>query len=117
MALSQAAKPRKKLEPKPSIADRYVAETTEEDRDKLAVQIAALRINAMGSKPLAWKAIRAEFGLKNDQFHKVIRHSAGYRKAVIDRIKSLKAQEDGWEYSGKLDYLTGIDDISEDELK
>ena len=53
MALSQAAKPRKKLEPKRSIADRYVAETTEEDRDKLAVQIAALRINAMGSKPLA----------------------------------------------------------------
>ena len=110
-ALSQAREPRL------SIADRYVTETTEEDRDKLAVQIAARRINAMGSKPLAWKAIRAEFGLKNDQFHKVIRHSAGYRKAVIDRIKSLKAQEGGWEYSGKLGYLTGIDDISEDELK
>ena len=104
-------------EPRMSIADRYVTETTESDRDKLAVQIAALRINATGSKPLAWKTIRAEFGLKNDQFHKVIRHSAGYRKAVIDRIKSLKAQEGGWEYSGKLDYLTGIDDISEDELK
>ena len=104
-------------EPRLSIANRYVAETTEADRDKLAVQIAALRINATGSRPLAWKDIRAEFGLKYDQFHKVIRLSLGYRKAVIDRIKSLKAQEGGWEYSGKLDNLTGIDDISEDELK
>lgn len=104
-------------EPRLSIADRYVEETTEADRDKLSVQIAALRINATGSRPLAWKDIRAEFGLKNDEFHKVIRPSPGYRKAVIDRIKSLKAQEGGWEYSGKLDNLTGIDDISEDELK
>lgn len=110
-ALSQAREPRL------SIADRYVAETTEADRDKLAVQIAALRINATGSRPLAWKDIRAEFGLKNDEFHEVIRPSPGYRKAVIDRIKSLKAQEGGWEYSGKLKSLTGIDDISEDELK
>ena len=104
-------------EPRLSIADRYVEETTEADRDKLSVQIAALRINATGSRPLAWKDIRAEFGLKNDEFHKVIRPSPGYRKAVIDRIKSLKAQEGGWEYSGKLEVLTGIDDISEDELK
>ncbi|MDE0423784.1 MAG: hypothetical protein OXN25_02820 [Candidatus Poribacteria bacterium] len=104
-------------EPRLSIADRYVKETTEADRDKLAVQIAVLRINTTGSRPLAWKTIRAEFGLKEDEFHKVIRLSPGYRKAVIDRIKSLKVQEGGWEYSGKLASLTGIDDISEDELK
>jgi precorrin-6B methylase 1 len=99
------------------ISETTATETTEKDRNDIAVQVVELRINAAGLKPLAWKCIREKLGLKYNQFHKDIRHSAGYRKAVIDRIKSLKAQEGGWEYSGKLDNLTGIDDISEDELK
>ena len=90
-------------------------ELTEETRDELAVKVAELRINATGSKPLAWKRIREKLGLKNDEFHKVIRLSEGYRTAVIERIKSLKASEEGWEYSGKLEVLTGIE-VSEKEL-
>ncbi|MXZ00969.1 hypothetical protein F4Y93_10100 [Candidatus Poribacteria bacterium] len=99
-----------------SIAERYVRETTEEERNALAVQIAEMRINAAGSRPIAWKDIREQFGFKNDQFHKVIRLSKGYRDAVIARIKTLKAQDGGWEYNGKLGSLTGIDNI-EDFLK
>lgn len=105
----------KQREKKPSIAERYTAETTEETRDELAVKVAELRINASGSKPLSWCRIREKLGLKNDQFHKVIRLSEGYRTAVINRIKSLKAQEGGWDYNGKLKVLTGIE-IVESEL-
>ena len=99
-----------------SIAERYVAETTVEERDGIAAKVVELRINATGSKPLAWREIREKLGLHNDQFHKVIRHSEGYRKAVIQRIKSLKAQEGGWEYNGKLEVLTGIE-LTEKELE
>ena len=79
------------------------------------MKVVQLRINATGSRPLAWRKIREKLGLGNDQFHKGIRLSEGYREAVIDRIKSLKAQEGGWEYSGKLEFLTGIE-ITEEEL-
>ena len=101
---------------KPSIAERYAAETTEEERNELAVKVAELRINEEGTRPLAWRKIREELGLKEDEFHQVIRPSAGYREAVVNRIKSLKARDKGWEYSGKLDVLTGIE-IAESELK
>lgn len=101
---------------KPSIAERYVAETTVEDRDGIAAQVVELRINVTGSKPLSWRKIREKLGLKNDQFHKVIRPSEGYRKAVIQRIKSLKAQDGGWKYNGKLEVLTGIE-LTEKELE
>ena len=99
----------KQRKKKPSIAERYTAETTEETRDELAVKVAELRINASGSKPLSWCRIREKLGLKNDEFHSVIRVSAGYREAVINRIKSLKSSEEGWEYSGKIKVLTGIE--------
>ena len=98
-----------------SVAKRYIAETTEEDRNGVARQVAELRINASGSRPLRWPSIREKLGLKKDEFHKVIRPSKGYRTAVIDRIKSLKGSGKGWEYSGKLEFLTGID-ISESDL-
>ena len=110
---SNTAKSPKK---KQSIAERYAAETTEEECNELAVKIAELRINEEGTKPLAWRKIREELGLKNDEFHLVIRPSAGYREAVVNRIKSLKASKEGWEYSGKLEFLTGIK-IAESELK
>ena len=101
---------------KHSIAERYVAETTVEDRDGIAAKVVELRINATGSKPLAWKKILEKLGLQNAQFHEVIRHSEGYRKAVIQQIKSLKAQEGGWEYNEKLEVLTGIE-LTEKELE
>ena len=100
---------------KPTIVERFESDTTEADRNQVAVEVAKMRINATGSKPLAWRKIREKLGLKNDEFHKVIRPSSGYRAAVIDRIKSLKAQEGGWEYSGNLERLTGIP-ITEEEL-
>lgn len=107
---------RKARKKKPSIAERYAAETTEEERNELAVKVAELRINEEGTKPLAWREIREELGLKNDEFHQVIRPSAGYREAVVNRIKNLKARDKGWEYSGNIDVLTGIE-IAESELK
>ena len=106
----------KSREKKPSISERYVADTTKEDRNQVAVKVVEMRINAAGSKRMSWRQIREKLGLKNDQFHKVIRHSPGYRKAVIDRIQKLRARPEGWEYSGKLEVLTGIQ-ISDSELK
>ena len=106
----------KAREKKPSISERYVSDTTEEDRNDIAVKVVEMRINSSGSKGMSWRRIREKLGLKNDQFHKVIRPSDGYREAVVARIKSLKAQEGGWEYSGKLKVLTGIK-ITESELE
>ena len=110
-------KVRKQREKKPSVAERYAEETTVEQRDDVAVQVAELRINAEGSRPRAWRSIREQLGLKNEQFHKVIRKSGGWKQAVADRINTLLEQEGGWTYSGKLDVLTGIDGISMDEIK
>ena len=101
---------------KPTIPEHHVPETPEADGNEIAVKVAEMRINASGSKPMSWRRIREKLSLKHDEFHKGIRLSAGYRKAVIDRIKSLKAQEGGWEYSGKLESLTGIE-ITEKELQ
>ena len=102
-------------------ADREIsperkADTTNEQRDDIAVRIVELRINVRGSRPLAWKKIRRELNLKNDEFHKGIRLSRGYLNAVITRITELKSREGGWEYNGKLESLTGIKNI-EDHLK
>ena len=92
-------------------AIRFVAETTEGTRNEIAVKVVELRINKEGSRPIAWKKIREELGLHNDHFHLVIRYSEGYLNAVIERIKSLKSADGGWEYNGKLSALTGIEDI------
>ena len=108
--------PVKAREKKSSISERYVKSTTEADRNNVAVKVVELRINATGSKPVSWRKIREKLGLKNDEFHKAIRLSQDYRTAVIDRIKSLREQDGGWEYSGKLEVLTGIE-ITEAELK
>ncbi len=96
-------------------AIRYVVETTEDTRNEIAAKVVELRINEEGSRPIAWKKIREELALHNDHFHEVIRHSEGYREAVIERIKKLRAQDGGWEYAGKLDFLTGIE-LTEEEL-
>ena len=88
-------------------AIRFIAETTEGTRNEIAVKVVELRINKEGSKPIAWKKIREKLGLHNDHFHKVIRLSEGYREAVIERIKKLRAQDGGWEYNGKLSGVNG----------
>ena len=94
-----------------STAIRFVAETTEGTRNEIAVKVVELRINKEGLRPIAWKKIREKLGLHNDHFHQVIRHSEGYLNAVIERIKSLKSANGGWEYNGKFSVLTGIEDI------
>ena len=96
-------------------AIKFIVETTEDTRNEIAVKVVELRINEEGSRPIAWKKIREELGLHNDHFHKVIRLSEGYREAVIERIKKLRAQDGGWEYSGKLEVLTGVE-LTEEEF-
>ena len=99
---------RKAREKKPSVAETFKANKSADDIARLARQVAEKRINAEGTKPTAWRKIRESLGLKNDEFHGVIRKSEIWRDAVLARISSLKAQEGGWEYSGKLEVLTGI---------
>ena len=111
----ESVKDRETRKKKPSVAERYVADTTEVERNEVAVKVVELRINASGSRGLAWKKIRERLNLEHDQFHEVIRLSDGYRAAVIDRIKALKASEEGWEYNGKIENLTGIE-LDESEL-
>lgn len=108
-------KVRKQREKKPSVAERYQANTSEDERADMAVKVAELRINEEGTKPLAWRTIREHLGLKNEEFHKVIRLSDTWKEVVIQRIKHLKEQEGGWEYNGKIEVLTGIEgfDMSE----
>lgn len=104
-----SVKVRKQREKKPSIAERYVTDTSEETRDDMAIRVAVLRINAEGSRPTSWRNIREELGLKLDQFHQVIRKSDGWVRAVCGRIAQLKLDNPEWSYNGKLDVLTGID--------
>ena len=99
----------KAREKKPTQLETYIAETSEEDRDDMAVRVAVLRINAEGTKPIAWRKIREHLGLKLDEFHKVIRLSDGWVRAVVGRIATLKLDNPDWAYSGKMDVLTGID--------
>lgn len=112
-----AIKPVVKRETKPSVTERYMTDTSEEERDNIAAQVAELRINEEGSRPLAWKKVREQLGLKLDQFHKVIRLSDGWKQAVANRINGLLADNKDWTYNGKLDVLTGIDGITIEEIK
>ena len=94
---------------KPTKLEEFKASTTVEERDDIAHQVAELRINAEGTRPRAWRSIREELGLRNEEFHQLIRKSEGWKVAVYERILDLQDQEGGWEYSGKLEILTGID--------
>ena len=110
-APAPATSTRKAHEKKPSVEERYVAATTVEERNAIAERIVEMRINATGSKRLSWHSIRDALGIKNAEFHQVIRLSDGYREAVVARIASLRSAEGGWEYNGKLEVLTGIEGV------
>ncbi len=97
-------------EPKSSTAEKFRAANTLEDRVEIGRKVAELRINASGSKGLAWRDIRERLGLKNDEFHKVVRLEDHFRESVVERIESF---EDGWEYSGKLESLLGFKPVGE----
>ena len=107
---------RKRAERKPTKLEEYIAETPVDVRDDVAVQVAERRINAEGTKPKAWRRIREELGLRNEVFHQLIRKSDGWHTAVCERILDLLDQEGGWEYNGKLEVLTGIDNFTMDEV-
>ena len=81
---------------------------TLEDRVKIGREVAELRINAAGSKPMSWARIRKNLGLKNNEFHKVIRLEDHFRESVVKRIESF---ENGWEYDGKLKVLLGFEPV------
>ena len=105
-------KPRKKAERGPTKLEQYISDTPEEERDRMAIEVAIRRINSEGGRPRAWRSIRDELGLRNEEFHKVIRVSDGWIRAVVGRIAQLKLDNPDWNYSGKLDVLTGIDGFS-----
>ena len=97
-------------EPKPTVAEKLHAANTLEDRKEIGRQVAELRINSAGLKGMAWKRIREKLGLKNDEFHKVIRLEDHFQESVVERIESF---EDGWEYGGKLEVLLGFKPVGE----
>lgn len=108
---------KKVREKKPTKLEEFKASTTELERDDIAAQVAELRINAEGTKPRAWRSIREELGLRNEEFHKLIRLSDGWHQAVCERIADLLDQEGGWEYNGKLEVLTGIDGFTMQDVE
>ena len=99
-----------KAKPKPTATEKFRAENTLEDRKEIGRKVAELRINSAGSKPMSWARIRAKLGLKNDEFHKVVRLEDHFRESIVERIESF---EDGWEYSGKLESLLGFKPVGE----
>ncbi len=106
----RAASKESTSEPKSSIAEKFRAANTLEDRVEIGRKVAELRINASGSKGLAWRDIRERLRLKNDEFHKVVRLEDHFRESIVKRIESF---EDGWEYSGKLESLLGFKPVGE----
>lgn len=91
--------------PKPTAVDKFKVDNSLEDRVEIGRKVAELRINAEGSKPLAWRVIRGRLNLRNDEFHKVVRLEDHFKESCVTRIESFK---DGWEYNGKLDVLLGF---------
>ena len=107
---SKPLKTRKSSEPKPSTADKFREAKSLEERVEIGRQVAELRINATGLKGLSWKKIREKLGLKNDEFHEVVRLEDHFHESCVERIESF---EDGWEYGGKLEVLLGFDPVGE----
>ena len=100
---------RKSSESKKSAADKFREAKSLDERKEIGRQVAELRINSTGSKP-SWRSIRTKLGLKNDEFHKVIRLEDHFRESVVERIESF---EDGWQYDGKLEVLLGFEPLGE----
>ena len=99
-----------------TIAERFRARTTLEERETIGRMVAALRINAEGSKGMAWWKIREELRrtdglhLKQEDLREVIRHEDHFKESVVERIESF---EGGWEYQGDLTVLCGFEPIGE----
>ena len=64
------ASTRKTSEIKPSTAEKFRETNDLEGRKEIGRQVAELRINPSGSKPMSWSRIRGKLGLRNEEFHK-----------------------------------------------
>ena len=99
-----------------TIAERFRARTTLEERETIGHKVAALRINAEGSKGMAWREIRKELRrteglhLKQEDLREVIRREDHFRESVVERIESF---EGGWECQGDLTVLCGFEPTGE----
>ena len=91
-------------------AQRGSEANTLEDRVEIGRKVAELRINAAGSKGIAWRKIRERLGLKNNEFHNGIRLEDHFRESVVKRIESF---EDGWECQVDLTVLCGFEPTGE----
>ena len=114
--LKTLASTRKVSAPKSSIAEKFRAATTLEDRVEIGRKVAALRINAEGSQGMAWRKIREELRrteglhLEQEDLREVIRREDHFKESVVERIESF---EGGWQYSGKLNVLLGFEPVGE----
>ena len=73
-------------------------------------KVAELRIDATGSKPLAWYIIREQLGLTRNEFHEGIRPEDHFKESVVERIESF---ESGWESNRNLERLLGFKPVGE----
>ena len=107
---------RKVSEPKPSIGEKFRAANTLEDRVEIGRKVAALRINAEGSKGMAWHKICEELRrteglhLEQEDLREVIRREDHFKESVIERIESF---EGGWECQVDLTVLCGFEPTGE----
>lgn len=109
-------KEKKEKKPRLTAMEKFLKDTTEEERIQTAKKIAELRIDPNAERTMSWKNIREheDVILTSDQFHKLIRPEEYYQEAVLERLSDLI--EDGWVYTGSLTTLCGFEvpsDISD----
>ena len=81
-----------------------------EDPVEIGRKVAELRIDATGSRPLAWRIIREQLGLTRNEFHEGIRLEDHFKESVVERIESF---EGGWESNRNLERLLGFKPVGE----
>ncbi len=94
----------------PSTMEQSRAANTLEDPVEIGRKVAELRIDATGSKPLAWCIIREQLGLTRNEFHEGIRLEDHFKESVVERIESF---EGGWESNRNLERLLGFKPVGE----
>ena len=109
--VTEATKGKEKVEKKPrqTFKEKFADSTNEEERVELAEKVAELRLDTEATRAPAWKAIREheDVCLSSDEFHKIIRVSDYYEKAMLGRLESQI--DEGWVYTGSLHTLCGFD--------
>ena len=91
-------------------AQRGSEANTLEYRVEIGRKVAELRINAAGSRGIAWWKIRERLELNYNEFHKAIRLEDHFKESVLERIESFKG---GWECQVDLKRLCGFEPTGE----